>query len=96
MYIHHMICLIRKSASGTHILDKLYQNDDEVLEIDNLILKTYLADVSTRCSSPQGEMHLDWVRNPAKYNVVGKGHHMHSVQAACGGMCVHTCSYSVE
>ena len=35
----------------------------KVLEIDNLILKTYLADVSTGCSSPpQGEMNLDWVR----------------------------------
>ena len=40
----------------------------KVLEIDNLILKTYFADVSTGCSSvdssspPQGEMNLDWVR----------------------------------
>ena len=35
----------------------------KVLEIDNLILKTCLADVSTGCSSPpQGEMNLDWVR----------------------------------
>ena len=33
-----------------------------ILEIDNLILKTYLADVSTESSSPQGEMNLDWVR----------------------------------
>ena len=36
---------------------RVSKNDDEVLEIDNLILKTYLADVSTGCSSPpQGEM----------------------------------------
>ena len=35
----------------------------KVLEIDDLILKTNLADVSTGCSSPpQGEMNLHWVR----------------------------------
>ena len=34
----------------------------KVLLIDNLILKTYLADVSIGCSNPpQGEMNLDWM-----------------------------------
>ena len=34
----------------------------KVLLIDNLNLKTYLADVSIGCSNPpQGEMNLDWM-----------------------------------
>ena len=33
-----------------------------VLLVDNLNLKTYLADVSIGCSNPpQGEMNLDWM-----------------------------------
>ena len=33
----------------------------KVLLIDNLNLRTYLADVSIGCSNPQGKMNLDWM-----------------------------------
>ena len=33
----------------------------KVFLIDNLNLRTYLADVLIGCSNPQGEMNLDWM-----------------------------------
>ena len=61
-----------KLIKRMHVTNSLYQTLSffetlvsmmHVLGINNLILKTYLANVSTGCSSPpQGEMNLDWVR----------------------------------
>ena len=51
-----------KEIQHKNIITRMCWKLCNILLVDNLITRTYLADVSMRCSNPapQGEMKLDW------------------------------------